>query len=152
MVSVDDYTAWVTGPSARLNRGEIRSIIKDALEWERLNRATFEGEKTTIVHFTRNDDLHDSRAFIIKGERVKPKQDAKILGVIVDPKLHYKKHIAERAAKNLQVAMALRRLRSIPPATARQLFGATVAPIMDYASNVWMHAYNKKTLTTMNRT
>ena len=36
-------------------------------------------------------------------------------------------------------------------ATARQLFGATVAPVMDYASNVWMYACNKKLLATMNR-
>ena len=69
----------------------------------------------------------------------------------MDPKLNYKKHIAERASKSLQAAMALRRLRAISPATTRQLFGATVAPVMDYASNVWIHACDKKTLTNMNR-
>ena len=89
-----------------------------------------------IVHFTRNNDLYDSTAFIIKGERVKPKQDVKILGLIMDSKLNYKKHIAERASKSLQAAMALRHLQAISLATARQLFEATVALVMNYASNV----------------
>ena len=69
----------------------------------------------------------------------------------MDPKLYYKEHIAKRAIKSLKAAMALRHLRSISPTTARQLFGATVTPIMDYASNVWMYACNKKILATMNR-
>ena len=67
---------------------------------------------------------------------MKPKQDVKILGLIMDSKLNYKKHIVERASKSLQAAMALRRLWAISPATARQLFGATVALVIDYASNV----------------
>ena len=136
MAFVDDYTAWVTGASARSNQDEIQGIINDALQWEKRSEATFEGEKTTIVHFTRNNNLYDSTAFVIKGERVKPKQDVKILGLIMDPKLNYKKHIAERASKSLQAAMALRRLWAISLATARQLFGATVALVMNYASNV----------------
>ena len=67
---------------------------------------------------------------------MKPKQDVKILGLIMDSKLNYKKHIVKRASKSLQAAMALRCLRAISPATARQLFEATVAPVMNYASNV----------------
>ena len=148
---VDDYTAWVTGASARFNQNEIQGIINDALQWEKRSEATFKGEKTTIVHFTRNNNLYNSTAFVIKGERVKPKQDVKILGLIMDSKLNYKKHIAERASKSLQAAMALRRLWAISPATARQLFEATVAPVINYASNVWMHTCSKKTLVNMNR-
>ena len=69
----------------------------------------------------------------------------------MDPKLYYKEHIAKRAIKSLEAVMVLRRLRSISLTTARQLFGVTVAPVMDYASNVWMYVCNKKILATMNR-
>ncbi|EAQ84299.1 hypothetical protein CHGG_10703 [Chaetomium globosum CBS 148.51] len=34
---------------------------------------------------------------------------------------------------------------------ARQLFVATVAPVMDYAANVWMHACGEKALSWLNR-
>ncbi|KAM4061874.1 reverse transcriptase (RNA-dependent DNA polymerase) [Hirsutella rhossiliensis] len=92
---VDDYSAWVTGPTAESNRDGIQSIIDDALEWEKRSGATFE----------RND--------------VKPKDNVKLLGVIMDQALRFKEHIAGMAS----------------PRTARQLFTATVAPTMDYASN-----------------
>ena len=77
---------------------------------------------------------------MIKGEAVSPKAEAKILGVVMDCELRYKNHIADTATKSLNAALALKRLKMLSPSVARQLFSATVAPIMDYASNVWMHA------------
>ncbi|KAJ6439206.1 reverse transcriptase [Purpureocillium lavendulum] len=50
---VDDYSAWVTGPTAEANRAGLESIINNALEWEKRSGATFEADKTTIIHFTR---------------------------------------------------------------------------------------------------
>ena len=55
------------------------------------------------------------------------------------------------ATKGLAAAIALRRLRSISPSTARQLFGATVAPIIDYASNIWSHACKGRAAAAINR-
>ena len=40
--------------------------------------------------------------------------------------------------------LELRKLRGVSPTVARQLFTATVAPTVDYASNVWMHACKDK--------
>jgi len=42
--SLDDFTAWVTGPTAQSIREEIEEIIKDALEWGKRSGATFEAE------------------------------------------------------------------------------------------------------------
>ena len=140
MAFVDDYSAWVVGPTAEENRAGIQSIIDEALGWERRSGATFNGDKTTIVHFTRNAARTSDKAFMIKGKVVKPKASAKILGVVMDAKLRYKEHIARAAAKGLSAAMCLRRLKMLSPRTARQLFVATVAPTMDYASSVWAHS------------
>ncbi|KZL88177.1 reverse transcriptase, partial [Colletotrichum incanum] len=141
MAFVDDFTAWVTGRTARDNREGIEAIIGDALDWERRSGATFEADKTAIIHFTRKDYKSDPDAFTIKGQIVQPKKHTKILGVIMDAGLKYKEHIARASSKGLQAALELQRLRGLSPATARQLFTATVAPVVDYASNVWMHAY-----------
>ena len=75
----------------------------------------------------------------------------KILGVLMDTKLKYKEHIARAASKGLEAVMELRRLRGLSPATARQLFTSTVAPVVDYASNVWMHACKDKAMGPINR-
>ncbi|KAG6996291.1 RNA-directed DNA polymerase from mobile element jockey [Fusarium oxysporum f. sp. conglutinans] len=88
---IDDYSAWVTGPTAEANRAII------------------------------------------------PERSGKILGLMMDPELRYEEHIKEAATRGLRAAMCLRRLKMLMPRTARQLFVATVAPTMDYASNVWPH-------------
>jgi hypothetical protein len=69
----------------------------------------------------------------------------------MDCELRYKQHIAKTAAKGLTAALALRRLKMLSPQTARQLFVATVAPVMDYAASVWMHACGEKALSWLNR-
>jgi ribonuclease HI/exonuclease III len=148
---VDDFTAWVTGPTAQSNREGIESIIASALEWENRSGATFEPEKTAIIHFTRKSYKTDDQPFIIKGQAVQPKESVKILGVIMDAKLKYREHMARAASKGLEAVIELRRLKGLSPATARQLFTATVTPVVDYASNVWMHECRYKSATPINR-
>ncbi|KAF5973804.1 reverse transcriptase, partial [Fusarium bulbicola] len=131
---VDDYTAWVSGPTAQSNRRGIQAVIDKALDWERRSGATFEAEKTAIIHFTRYTSRVDSEPFTIKGEKVVPTDQVKILGVTVDARLHYKQHIARAATKGLGAAMELKRLKGMAPSTTRQLFTAMVAPVIDYAS------------------
>jgi hypothetical protein len=148
---VDDFTAWVTGPTAQSNREGIEAIIKDALDWERRSGATFEAEKTAVIHFTRKAYKSAADPFVIKGQSVSPKDHVKILGVLMDASLKYHKHIASAAAKGLETALELRRLKGISPTVARQLFTATVAPTVDYASNVWMHACKDKVARPISR-
>ncbi|OQE10076.1 hypothetical protein PENFLA_c095G04748 [Penicillium flavigenum] len=148
---VDDFTAWVTGSTAQSNREGIEAIINKALDWERRSGATFEAEKTAIIHFAPKTRKSDHDPFTIKGQTVVPQDHVKILGLLMDTRLKYKEHIARAASKGLEAAMELRRLRGLAPASARQLFTSTVAPVVDYASNVWMHACKDKAMGPINR-
>ena len=107
---VDDFTAWVTGPTARSTRKGIEAIIEEALDWERRSGATFEADKTAVIHFTRKAYKADSEPFTIKGQAVQPKDHVKVLRVVIDAKLRYKEHIARAASKGLKAAMELKRL------------------------------------------
>jgi hypothetical protein len=82
---------------------------------------------------------------------VVPRDYVKILGVLMDTRLKYKEHIARAASKGLEAAMELRRLRGLTSATARQLFTSTVAPVVDYAFTVWMHACKDNASGPINR-
>jgi hypothetical protein len=148
---VDDYTAWVTGPSAEANYTCIQQIVDRAVEWENRSGATFKCTKTTLVHFTRAIHRSSNTPITVKGIAIAPTSEAKILSVIMDSGLRYKKHIARTATKGLCAVLALKRLRMLSPSTARQLFNATVAPVMDYASNAWMHAAKEPAMTMQNR-
>ncbi|GAA93271.1 reverse transcriptase [Aspergillus luchuensis IFO 4308] len=81
---VDDFTAWVTGPTAQNNREGIEGIITEALDWERRSGAIFEAEKIAIIHITPKAYKLDREPFTIKGQTVEPKHHVKILGVLVD--------------------------------------------------------------------
>ncbi|KAI3041711.1 hypothetical protein CBS147353_11868 [Aspergillus niger] len=105
---VDDFTTWVTGPTAQSNREGIEAIINEALDWEKRSGATFKADKTAIIHFTPKAHKSDQGLFTIKGQTVEPKDHVKILGVIMDARLKYKEHIAWAASKGLEAAMELR--------------------------------------------
>ena len=126
---IDDYTVWVTGRNAGENRIKLLRMVEEALTWERRSGATFEEGKTAYIHFTRNVRLLNSDPISIKGIDKAPEEEVKILGVRMDSCLRYKNHKTKLGTKGLKAAMALRRMRSLAPATARQLFHATVARV-----------------------
>ena len=69
----------------------------------------------------------------------------------MDSCLRYKNHKTQIGTKKLKAAMALKRMRSLPPATARQFFHATVAPVIDYASTIWAPTLGSSTGKTFRR-
>lgn len=154
MAFVDDYTAWVVGDSAQRNTRRIQQEILPQLEkWERESGAVFESSKTAFTHFTRNTSLERDSDMPLKFKQdiIRPSQSVKILGIIMDQGLRYKEHVAGKADKAYKAALALKRLQGLRPSSMRQLFSATVAPVMDYASPIWYLAVSDKTLATLER-
>ncbi|KAF7520275.1 hypothetical protein G7054_g12831 [Neopestalotiopsis clavispora] len=148
---VNDYTAWVAGPTAQANeasnpRDHRQSSGLGKSQWRHIR-----GEKTAIIHFSRKASRVNKNHFLIKGERVYPQDRVKILGATMDSQLRYKQHVARASSKALEAAVELKRLKGLPPATARQLFTAMVAPVMDYASNVWRYACGERMMHIINR-
>jgi hypothetical protein len=88
---------------------------------------------------------------MVRGQTVEPQDYVNILGVVMDVKLKYKEHIWRAASRGLEAAMELRHLGGLSTSTARQLFTSTVVLVVDYASNVWMHAYKDKLVGPINR-
>jgi ribonuclease HI len=154
MAFVDDYTAWVVSSSAERNTRIIqRDILPELERWERESGAVFEASKTAFIHFTRYSDLlRDSdMPLCFKEDQIQPSRSIKVLGVILDQGLRFKEHLAGKAEKALKAALALKRLQGLNPSTMRQLYTATVAPVMDYASPVWYLAVSNKTLSVLHR-
>ncbi|KAM5520430.1 zinc knuckle [Fusarium oxysporum f. sp. phaseoli] len=88
IVIIDDYSAWVTAPTAEANRAGIQAVIDRALEWERRSRATFEEDKKVIIHFTRRPERTDVSPYTTKGQTIIPKKSGKVQGLVMDSELH----------------------------------------------------------------
>ena len=129
----------MVGSSAEANTTVLqRKVIPRALEWAAQSGAAFEAEKTSFIHFTRNQRQRQLPVvpLHVSGATVAPAPENKILGVILDQGLRFKHHIGKAANKGMKAALALRRLRGLPPSVARQLFTSTVASKIDYAASV----------------
>ena len=114
----------------------LRKVVNHALAWEAYSGAIFKGEKTALVHFIRNPKLRSDKPLNIKGADIQSQNKTKILGVVMDSKLRYKNHVKRISNKGLKAALALKQMRALSPPTARQLFIATVAPVINYASSI----------------
>jgi Reverse transcriptase (RNA-dependent DNA polymerase) len=135
---VDDFNAWVTGPSAQADIERLQGEVIPKVEaWETSSGATFAPEKTALIHFTRTPArARETTPLRIKEISIVDSPQIKVLGVIMDQALRYHTHAARAAKRGLRAAVALRRLRGLRPSLARQLYTAMVTPVVDCASPV----------------
>lgn len=61
----------------------------------------------------------------------------KILEVIFNQKFNYKAHITQAAKKKVNIALALKRLKSLYFKIAHQLIQGKFVLVFDYASVIW---------------
>ena len=86
---VDDYTGWVVGDTAAENTDRLNVIVQRATAWESRSAASFEGDKTAFIHFTRNSRQFADEPISVKGEQVRPTASVKISSLIMDSRLRY---------------------------------------------------------------
>lgn len=137
---VDDYTAWVTGASAKENAQQLQqTIIPRVEQWARYSQATFGAEKTGYIHFIppKREQEQPRSTLTFQGQTIHSQLVVKLLGVHLDSKLKMHTHIQAITAAATKQALALTRLRGMRPRQIRQLYTSTVTPIMDYAASTW---------------
>jgi len=84
----------------------------------------------------RNEGQSSSILLVINRESITLSNTVKILEVLMDLKLCYTQHIAKAAMKGLDATMTLRQLCLVSSLTARQLFKAMIASVVDYTFNI----------------
>lgn len=136
---VDDYSAWVVGDCIDDNIRMLQdTTIPKAEKWARESGATFEASKTGLIHFTQSKTAKQDRPHLaFQGRDILPNEDIKLLGVTLDSKMKFRQHISRVTAKATKQCLAIKRLRGIRPKQVRQLYIATVTPIMDYCASAW---------------
>ena len=82
------------GKTAAENMDRLNAIVQRATEWETRSGASFEGDKTAFIHFTRNSRQSADEPISVKGEELRPTASVKILGLIMDARLRYREHTA----------------------------------------------------------
>ncbi|KAL0821384.1 hypothetical protein ABMA28_005970 [Loxostege sticticalis] len=90
---------------------------------------------------------HDTPRLSMNGVAIAMSEQIKILGLILDNKLTFNKHIAAQTRKALEIYKQLARAAKINwglnPEVIRLIYTATVEPIIMYAAAAWAPAANK---------
>jgi len=135
---VDDFNAWAVGADEEETTAAIQNtILPHTKRWARQSGATFEADKTSLIHFTKRAETDDSVAVQLNKIAILPQQSVKVLGVTLDKKLAMDEHLSSVIKKGTRACLSLQAIKGTRPAQMRQLFRSCVLPITDYAASTW---------------
>lgn len=102
-------------------------------------------EKTELIHLTRSKKQHRVRQIIMNKKIIKLSDTAKLLDVIFDKEMWWKKHVQQAVKQATQINIALNELWHLHSEQMRQLYQVCAALVVDYASTVWHNLLKDKT-------
>ena len=107
-------------------------------DWTVTNRLTINVNKTELLLFTNRDVNRDSEQIILNGNHVKFVNHARFLGVIIDDKFKYNKHICDVVGKIAKHAGILYKIKGNLPLFVRlSYYNAFVLPYLSYNIIHW---------------
>ena len=128
---------------------EIESTIAKVLKWGADNHLEFNSKKTQAMFISKRT-VSPEVELAVGQHIITTSNQLKYLGVILDEKLNFTAHIADRISKARQTLFALRRICSktwgMSPILANHLYGAVIQPKVAFASEVWAHRCNLQTV------
>lgn len=93
-----------------------------------------------MVHFTDKkawlNDIIANMSLKIRDQLIKHFFEVKILEIVLDASLRYHSHVVCVCKRDTKTVLRLKKLKNLRPETIHQLFSSTVAPFIDYASNI----------------
>ena len=137
----DDGTIWQTGSDAKDLAEALEVDLARIKEWTKRWRMKLNIEKTEFCLFSRKND-EDLSNIVLKldGKVVKRTDSPKLLGIILDKKLNFQKHVDAVERKASKVAASLTvvgRSEQISAQNIFKLYRSIVLPHMEYKSTVW---------------
>ena len=152
----DDCSALYGGPRLDHAIARLQKMLDSLTAWGRQCGLKFNPEKSVAVVFTRRRKV-PPKALTIDGKEIEYKQEVKYLGVTLDSKLHWKKHVDEKITKAkryiTKVACITKKNWGPKPKLMRWAYLGIVRPMLCYGAMVWGHraTHMEKQLRRINR-
>ena len=133
----DDANVLITGKDTEEILTKFDAIATSIVEWVNTNGLALNLKKTKYMIFSRQQ-ICLNREIKIGGVLIDREKEARFLGVIVDEKLNWSKHIATVKAKMARYIGMMYKLKYFLPLKARiQIFQSFVQSHLNYCSIVW---------------
>ncbi|GFX35415.1 probable RNA-directed DNA polymerase from transposon BS [Trichonephila clavipes] len=142
----DDIAVWHSHNDITESEKAPNTTLKGIAEWAENLKLTINADKKNYCIFS-TDRRHRSsfNANIkIQNSQIKKVDQPTYLGVTLDPKLRFSKHIKQTANKALGKQNILRKLSgtswSSRPQTLKSTFCTVIRPVLEYATPIWTPA------------
>ena len=141
----DDTTLYFSNTSIHNVVTNINNSLNGLFEWLKVNRLSLNVSKTPYIIFSLTYlRLPDKLTLQIGDEQIEFVENTQFLGINIDSKLNWTKHI-EKVVKKLRCSLyALRRIKHLLPLSyLRNLYFTLIQSHLEYGITVWGNAHNK---------
>lgn len=139
----DDVTIVCRGKFLSTISDRIQQAVKIVENWCKKVGLTVHPDKSEIVIFTKKINKNGFKNPKIFGKEIKQTSSAKYLGVILDEKLSWSKHVDMRIGKCLKIfwccRSAIGRAWGLTPKSILWIYNAIVKPILAYGAFLWWY-------------
>jgi len=138
---IDDVGIVYTGKSIKTNCRVLEEIAKEVFTWAEENAVTFDDSKSELIHFSTAQRRPTQTVELPNGTVVQPSECLRWLGIWLDRKLSYNKHVQHKATAARRALGALQGLANsengLRQSAIRQLYISTVCSVADFGSEIW---------------
>ena len=138
----DDCAALYGGPRLDHALKRLQKMLDELTAWGKTCGLKFNAEKSIAVIFTRRRK-QPPFALKIDGSEIPFRQEVKYLGITLDSKLYWTKHITEKISKAKRflnhVAQITRNNWGPKPKLMRWAYTGIVRPMLCYGAMIWGH-------------
>ena len=133
----DDTALWTSAYTRAFAMRKLQKALNELESWCRKWRVKLNGEKSSLVFISRNrNDDKESHALHLFNDIIRPVNSAKFLGIEIDSRLSFSKHIDSinnRATKRINLLKMLAR-HGVNPTTLMRLYKIYIRPLSEYGS------------------
>ena len=136
----DDTAISVSGTNLDVIKLKMQTELDEAGKWFNRNELTLNVSKTKIMFFGTHMSLQGTEKIEIKynKEIVQHVDKYKYLGIMLDPRLTFSKHIEHMRAKTMyRIGVISRARKHISQAVAVMLYKSLVIPVYDYCDIIY---------------
>ena len=135
----DDTNVFVNGRNLHEIINTMNSELKKVVEWLSANKLSLNVKKTHYMVFSsRRQIANNANGLYINNTRIDKEEFSKFLGVTIDSKLNWEKHISNvkgKVARGLGIINRAR--RSLDISSLETLYYSMVYPHLSYCIEVW---------------
>ena len=118
--------------------GSLNDELRKIHDWTVANRLTINNSKTELLLFSNRSTPHNNEQVVLNGSYVKFVDHAKFLGIYIDSKMNFKKHINYITGKIAKHAGILYRIKhGMPLQTRLTYYNSFVLPYLNYNILHW---------------